>query len=180
MPENAFVQISTLSDERTYSFPRFDTGQACCEVKYYFFSKFAGGEELVKNWNELERTFTFEYDEDLETFNNNSLQDYQDYEFTIQATSGLTTILLADAKFTLRLVNPCSEMANYKVTRHPTWCSSSEEADMPDWMRDLRNFTIYGGQETSHIMYNLGERKGSEIVTADLGYAAPFARHNGD
>ena len=62
-------------------------------MKYDFFSSFTEGEELVKNWNELERTFTFEYDEDLETFNNNSLQDYQDYEFTIEATSGLTTKL---------------------------------------------------------------------------------------
>ena len=144
MPETlngSVVEYTLTRPSVSYTFPEFFPGPNCCEVSYTYQVNDRKGWLVVKNWDSLKRTFTFEYNE---TLNYNTHQDSQDYQFTVIASTGLNNKVEAKAVFFLRVQNPCSEKAEIPLIEEPPWCQSSPPAELPEWMRNLSTISIYG------------------------------------
>ena len=66
------------------------------------------------------------------------MQDFRDYFVTVIATSGSA---LTEAKFTLRVLNPCSETVGLPKESMPEWCPKDESTywnpKLPVWMEVL-------------------------------------------
>ena len=69
-------------------------------------------------------------------------------------------------------------MAQIPVIQQPIWCASSPETDLDDWMKNLKNITIYGDQQSKYNLYRLGQLQEYNQVSVDLGNAARFIAYD--
>ena len=82
VPENlngSVIKYTLTRSSVDFTFPEFISGPDCCEVSYHYQVDDRKGWLVVKNWDSLRRTFTFEYSQDLEPLNNDALQDSQEF-----------------------------------------------------------------------------------------------------
>ena len=136
--QNKYIQTYTIeSPPIEFNFEPFVSDPAWCETAYDFEINGSFGLSLVTAWDDLTRTFIFEYYEGLALLDNDILTDFKDYTVTILATTGLSRPITTRTTFTLRLQNPCADSANLPVEERPTWCPTAEKfetiAHNPFW-----------------------------------------------
>ena len=106
-PSDLVDQEYTLTSTSVpYTFDAYPVDPPICDITYTYNFAEATGAPVVSVFDSDSRTFTFEYDPDL-----NPLVDrlalYKDYTVTVTGTAGLVTSASVSQTFKLRVMNPC-------------------------------------------------------------------------
>ena len=89
-----------------YTFDAFPVDPPICDITYTHSFAEATGTTVVSVFDSDSRTFTFEYDSDLDPLVDR-LALFKDYTVTVTGTAGLITSASVSQTFNLRVKNPC-------------------------------------------------------------------------
>ena len=148
------------SSSYDFIFPEFTLDPAWCDVdvQYTYEVNNRQGHAMVRNWDEQNRTFSFQYTKNFLPFSDDILLESVDFFFKIIANAKISenSEIEESASFTLQVLNPCLEAAQLPLVDQPIWCQSSPEEDMTDWIKDIDNISLYGDQKSTYMLYHLG------------------------
>ena len=89
-----------------YNFDAFTVDPSVCDIIYAYSLAEATGKPVVSVFDSDSRTFTFEYNLDLDPLVDR-LALFKDYTVTVTGTAGLVTSESVSQTFNLRVTNPC-------------------------------------------------------------------------
>ena len=180
---NGYVQEYTIETPAVeFTIPEFTPMPNWCEVSYTYEAEKALASAMIESFDEMTRTFTFEYSGDNAPLNNDPVLESVDYTVKVIATTGLSSQVTTTAQFILRAQNPCSDVAEIPLSQRPAWCPSETSfwiPIMPTWMKYLDDLTLYVGNS---FEYNFGapvNRYDEPLaVSLDLDKASQFSVYN--